>query len=103
MSYNGKFRPRHPKKYKGDPTNIIYRSLWERKFMVYCDKNDAILEWASEEIAIPYRSPVDNRVHRYFPDFYIKVQENTGRIKTCLLYTSPSPRDEQSSRMPSSA
>ena len=57
--------------------------------MVYCDKNDKILEWGSEEIALPYRSPVDNRVHRYFPDFYIKVQENTGRIKTYLIEVKP--------------
>ena len=89
MSYNGKFRPRHPKKYKGDPTNIIYRSLWERKFMVYCDKNQNILEWASEEIAIPYRSPIDNRVHRYFPDFYMKVKETNGRIKNYVIEVKP--------------
>ena len=57
--------------------------------MVYCDKNDKILEWGSEEIALPYRSPVDNRVHRYFPDFYIKVQENTGHIKTYLIEVKP--------------
>ena len=57
--------------------------------MVYCDKNDKILEWGSEEIALPYRSPVDNRVHRYFPDFYIKVQENTGCIKTYLIEVKP--------------
>ena len=89
MSYKGKYYPSYPKKYKGDPTNIIYRSLWERKFMVYCDKSEKILEWGSEEIALPYRSPVDNRVHRYFPDFYIKVQENTGRIKTYLIEVKP--------------
>ena len=52
-----------------------------RKFMVYCDLNENILEWGSEEIVMPYRSPVDGRVHRYFPDFYIKVKESTGRIK----------------------
>ena len=89
MSYKGKYYPSYPKKYKGDPTNIIYRSLWERKFMVYCDKNERILEWGSEEIALPYRSPVDNRVHRYFPDFYIKVQENTGKIKRYLIEVKP--------------
>ena len=89
MSYKGKYYPSYPRKYKGDPTNIIYRSLWERKFMVYCDRNDNILEWGCEEIALPYRSPVDNRVHRYFPDFYIKVQENTGRIKTYLIEVKP--------------
>jgi len=89
MSYKGKYYPSYPKKYKGDPTNIIYRSLWERKFMVYCDKNDSILEWASEEIAIPYRSPIDNRVHRYFPDFYMKVKERGGKVKRYVIEVKP--------------
>jgi len=89
MSYKGKYYPSFPRKYKGDPTNIIYRSLWERKFMVYCDKNASILEWGSEEIALPYISPHDSRVHRYFPDFYIKVQENTGKIKKYLIEVKP--------------
>ena len=89
MSYKGKYKPSHPQKYKGDPTNIIYRSLWERKFMVYCDNNDKILEWGSEEIALPYRSPVDNKVHRYFPDFYIKVKESNGEIKKYLIEIKP--------------
>ena len=89
MAYRGKYYPSHPRKYKGDPTNIIYRSLWERKFMVYCDKNTKILEWGSEEIALPYISPHDSRIHRYFPDFYIKVQENTGKIKRYLIEVKP--------------
>ena len=89
MAYRGKYYPSFPRKYKGDPTNIIYRSLWERKFMVYCDKNVKILEWGSEEIALPYISPHDSRVHRYFPDFYIKVQENTGKIKRYLIEVKP--------------
>ena len=89
MSYKGKYYPSFPRKYKGDPTNIIYRSLWERKFMVYCDKNQNILEWASEEIAIPYRSPIDNRVHRYFPDFYMKVKEMNGKIKRYMIEVKP--------------
>ena len=89
MSYKGKYYPSYPRKYKGDPTNIIYRSLWERKFMVYCDKNESILEWASEEIAIPYRSPIDNRVHRYFPDFYMKVQERGGKVKRYMIEVKP--------------
>lgn len=89
MSYKGKFQPSYPKKYKGNPANIIYRSLWERKFMMYCDKNENILEWASEEIALPYRSPVDNRVHRYFPDFYIKYKDTSGRIKSSLIEIKP--------------
>ena len=89
MSYKGKYKPENPQKYKGDPTNIIYRSLWERKFMLYCDKNLNILEWGSEEIALPYRSPLDNRVHRYFPDFYIKVKESNGQIKKYLVEIKP--------------
>ena len=89
MSYKGKYYPSYPRKYKGDPTNIIYRSLWERKFMVYCDKNESILEWASEEIAIPYRSPIDNRVHRYFPDFYMKVKERGGKVKRYVIEVKP--------------
>ena len=79
----------YPRKYKGDPTNIVYRSLWERKFMVYCDLNENILEWGSEEIVMPYRSPVDGKVHRYFPDFYIKVKESTGRIKKMIIEIKP--------------
>ena len=88
-SYKGKYYPTHPEKYKGDPTGIVYRSLWERKFMVYCDKNTNVLEWASEEIAIPYRSPVDNKVHRYFPDFYMKVKETGGQVKRYIIEVKP--------------
>ena len=89
MSYKGKFQPSYPQKYKGDPTNIIYRSLWERKFMVYCDMNENILEWGSEEVVVPYRSPIDNRYHRYFPDFYIKIKESNNTIKKYLIEIKP--------------
>lgn len=77
MSYKGYFKPKNPKKYKGDPTNIIYRSLWEYKLMSYLDGHPGILLWSSEEFAIPYISPVDGKVHRYFPDFWIKKLDNT--------------------------
>ena len=89
MSYKGKYQPSYPRKYKGNPTNIVYRSLWERKFMVYCDLNENILEWGSEEIVIPYRSPIDNRIHRYFPDFYVKLKETTGKIKKYIIEVKP--------------
>ena len=89
MSYKGKYQPSYPKKYKGDPTNIIYRSLWERRFMIYCDTNEKILEWGSEEIIVPYRSPIDNRYHRYFPDFYIKVKDKNGKIKKMIIEIKP--------------
>jgi len=89
MSYKGKYQPAFPQKYKGNSQNIVYRSLWERKFMVYCDTNENILEWFSEEIAVPYRSPIDNKIHRYFPDFYIKVKESNGQIKKYIIEIKP--------------
>ena len=89
MAYSGKYRPLNRKKYKGDPTNIIYRSLWELKFMKYCDSNENVLEWGSEEIVIPYISPLDNRVHRYFPDFYVRVRSKTGRIEKLIIEIKP--------------
>jgi hypothetical protein len=89
MSYKGKYQPKNPQKYRGDVNNIIYRSLWERKFLIYCDTNENIIEYASEELALPYRSPIDNKIHRYFPDFYIKVKESTGQIKKYLIEIKP--------------
>ena len=89
MSYKGKYKPKHTRKYKGNPTNIIYRSLWELKFMKYCDDNSNILEWCSEEIVLPYRSPIDNRIHKYFPDFYIKVRQNDGKVKKMIIEIKP--------------
>ena len=89
MSYKGRYNPVNPKKYKGNPQNIIYRSLWERKFMVYCDTNDKVLEWGSEEIIIPYISPWDGKKHRYFPDFYIKVKQSSGNIKKFIIEVKP--------------
>ena len=83
------FKPTKPKKYKGDVNNIICRSSWEAKFCNYCDLNENIIEWGSEEFWIPYRSPLDNRVHRYFPDFLIKIKESTGKIKTYVIEVKP--------------
>ena len=72
-TYKGIYRPTNPKKYAGDPSKIVYRSNWERKFMVYCDRNEDITYWASEELAIPYVNPIDRKKHRYYPDFMIKT------------------------------
>ena len=85
----GKFIPRNISKYRGDYQRIIYRSSWELKFMKYCDLNKNILEWGSEEIVIPYRSPLDGRVHRYFVDFYIKVKDINNKIQKYLVEVKP--------------
>ena len=89
MSYKGRYTPKNLKKYRGDPSNVIYRSLWERKFMVYCDHSESIIEWGSEEIVIPYKSPWDGRIHRYFPDFYIKIKTNEGTTKKLIVEIKP--------------
>jgi len=73
-SYKGIYKPTNPKKYVGDTNRIVYRSLLERRMMVYLDKNDHVEFWASEEMPITYRSPIDYRIHRYFPDFIFKLK-----------------------------
>jgi len=72
----GKFIPRNPKKYRGDPSNIIYRSSWEYRVCVKLDLNDNIVEWASEEFFIPYRIPGQERIRRYFPDFWYRTKDD---------------------------
>ena len=89
MSYKGRFRPKNHKKYLGDFREVIYRSSWELKFMQYCDSNKSIVKWSSEEIVIPYRSPVDNRVHRYFPDFYVKYRDVKGNYQEKVIEIKP--------------
>lgn len=88
-THKGFFRPKNPQKYLGDPTNIIYRSSWEKRCMIYFDQNPNVLKWQSEEFFIPYRSPIDNRLHRYFPDFLIKTKNKNGGTETVLIEVKP--------------
>ena len=85
MYHKRKYIPLHPEKYVGDPSNIIMRSSWETKFAIWCDRNPQIVKWSSEETIIPYLSPVDGKVHRYFVDFKIK----TVNGKTYLVEIKP--------------
>jgi hypothetical protein len=89
MAYSGRFIPKNPQKYVGDSKNIIYRSSWECKLMDWLDRNDDVVSWASEELIVPYVSPVDNRKHRYFPDFIVKVKTRDGAVKTMMLEVKP--------------
>ena len=79
-SYKGIYKPTYPKKYVGDPNRIVYRSLLERRFMLYCDRTEDIVNWASEEISIPYISPIDKKLHRYYPDFIVKTSKGKKLI-----------------------
>ena len=89
MFHKRKYKPIHPEKYIGDHMNIVMRSSWETKFALWCDKNSSVLNWSSEETIVPYVSPVDNRRHRYFIDFKIKIQTKDGSIKTYLVEVKP--------------
>lgn len=89
MSYKGLFKPRNPNKYRGDPTNIIYRSSYELRLMSYLDAHQDVLEWSSEEIVIPYRSPIDNRIHRYFPDFFVRRKTVDNLIESVIIEVKP--------------
>ena len=75
QKYKGKYKPQNPKKYMGDSSNIIYRSMWERRCMKYFDHNPGVLQWSSEEIAIPYYDTLTKKVRRYFPDFLVKTDK----------------------------
>ena len=81
MYHKRKYKPIFPEKYAGDPTNIIMRSSWETKFAIWCDTNPSIIKWSSEQTIIPYVSPLDNRVHRYFVDFKIQTRGKTYLIE----------------------
>lgn len=81
----GVYRPKNPEKYKGDPTNIIYRSSYELKLFMYLDTHPEIVWWQSEEMFIPYRSPLDRRVHRYFPDVVLRRADG----KTVMIEVKP--------------
>ena len=89
MAYRGKYQPKNPSKYLGDPTKIVYRSLWERKCMRIFDENPNVIRWASEEMAIPYLSPIDKKRHKYFPDFIIEIKNKQGEIETQMLEVKP--------------
>ena len=88
-TYKGFFSPTNPSKYKGRSNNIIYRSSWELRFMNYCDKNPSIIEWSSEEVVIPYTSPLDGKTHRYFVDFYCKIRNKDGIVEKVLVEIKP--------------
>jgi hypothetical protein len=95
MAYSGKFTPKNPHKYVGDHTNIIYRSSWECKVMTYLDKTDEVISWASEELIIPYISPVDRKYHRYFPDFLVKVRTKDNKLRTILIEVKPKKQTQE--------
>jgi len=87
--YKGRYILKNPSKYSGNRDNITYRSSWELKMMNYLDNNRSIIEWNSEEIVIPYLSPIDGKFHRYYTDFYAKIKDSENNIKKYLIEVKP--------------
>jgi hypothetical protein len=87
--HQGKFKPQRPEKYVGDVQNVFYRSGLEFRVMRYFDRTPGIISWSSEEVRIPYISPVDARQHTYFPDFLIKMKHKDGSIRSVLIEVKP--------------
>ncbi len=71
----------NPKKYEGDPTNVIFRSSWEKRFMIFLDNHDSIISWSSEEIVVPYFWELDGKMHRYYPDFVVSMNTSNGVVR----------------------
>lgn len=90
MAYSGRYKVINIKKYKGDFTNVVYRSLWEKKVFQWCDNNSDIREWSSEEVVIPYFYDVDKKYHRYFVDIKVTFSNN----KTLLIEIKPAKETE---------
>ena len=84
----GIFRCKNTDKYKGK-LPCVYRSSLELKVMRWFDNNSNVLTWGSESVVIPYQSPLDGRVHRYFVDFVVALKERDGNIKKLLIEIKP--------------
>jgi hypothetical protein len=85
--HQGKFKPKNPEKYVGDPNNIIYRSSWELKLCRYLDDHPDVLEWGSEEFSIPY--VINNKARRYFPDFWVRKINKEGIEEILVIEVKP--------------
>lgn len=86
----GYYKVNNPEKYAGDPRVVIYRSSWERKFMILCDLSPQIVRWGSEPVQIKYLSPIDNKMHNYNVDFFIEVLDNEGKRMKYIVEIKPS-------------
>jgi len=95
MAYKTRYIPENASKYIGDPSKVICRSLWERKVCKWMDFNENVIRWGSEELAVPYISPKDNKPHRYYPDFIAEVKNSVGKIETLMIEVKPKKQTEK--------
>lgn len=87
--HQGKYKVKNPGKYLGDPTNVCYRSSWERRVFIKLDQAETVLRWGSETVVVPYISPKDGRVHRYFVDLIVVARGLQGLLRTTLIEIKP--------------
>ncbi len=73
MAYKGKYKIKNPDKYLGNPSKVVFRSLWERNAFRWCETNPKVKLWNSEEVVVPYKYQVDNKLHRYYVDLLIQM------------------------------
>ena len=85
----GRYRLRNPHKYRGNPRRVYYRSSWELSFHQFLDNNPNVLEWASEEISISYRKPTTGRIHKYYPDYWVKYRTKNQEIIQEIIELKP--------------
>lgn len=76
----GLYKPVNANKYSGSKYPR-YLSSWELKFFKWCDVNPHVVKWSSESVCLPYISPVDGRMHRYFVDNTVHIQEGDKIVK----------------------
>lgn len=104
--HQGKYKVKYTEKYRGDPTNVIYRSSWEAKLMKWCDNNPNVIGWLSEELVIPYYSIIDEKPHRYYVDFKIWIKYPDGNVRIFAVEVKPEnqiKKPEQPKRMTKAA
>ena len=84
-----RFVPKTPSKYVGVVNNNIMRSSWEKKFAIWCDSNPSMIQWNSEGIPIQYWHSVDQKVRRYYIDFFVKLRTKDGSITKLAIEVKP--------------
>lgn len=85
----GYYKITNVQKYKGNVANVQFRSSWELEIMRWLDHNPAVKAWNSEETIIPYISPIDNKMHRYYIDFTAIIEDKNGIQKNFLIEVKP--------------
>jgi hypothetical protein len=95
MVFRARFLPKHPEKYEGEVDKIFARSSWEASVMKFFDGSRDIIRWGSEINVIPYLSPLDSRVHEYWPDFWVELRKKDGSIVREIVEVKPRHESEE--------